>query len=174
MIPRPEASECAPYYNQYVQRVPDGSDVFALLSEQPEVLKTLLQEVGDEQANVQPVKGEWSIKEVVGHLADAERILAYRALRIARGDTTPLPGFDQDVLVSGTDFNRRTLADLIAEFSLQRQANVLCFRPLTEAEIARAGTASDAPFTVRALLYILAGHVIHHIDSLKNTYKVGG
>ncbi|MBZ0284342.1 MAG: DinB family protein [Anaerolineae bacterium] len=174
MIPRPEASEYAPFYNGYVQCVPEGSDIFDLLSQQPDELNTLLQLVNEEQANHHPAPGEWSIKEVIGHIADTERVFAYRAVRIARGDTTPLSGFDQDAFVKGTDFNSRTLKDLLAEFSLQRQANVLCLKPLTGAEIARQGTASNAAVTVRAILYILAGHVIHHIESLKTSYKVGG
>jgi hypothetical protein len=111
---------------------------------------------------------------VVGHLNDCERIIAYRALRIGRGDSTPLPGFDHDLLMSGTDFNQRSLGDLLDEFACQRQANGLCFGAFTEAEIDRRGTASDNPFSTRALLYLLAGHVMHHIASLKDVYKVGG
>lgn len=173
MISRPEANEYAPFYDGYVQHVPQGSDIFDLLSRQPDELNALLQSVTDEQASQRPAPSEWSIKEVIGHIADTERVFAYRAVRIARGDTTPLPGFDQNAFVSRTDFNRRTLKDLLAEFSLQRQANLLCLKPLTEAEIARQGTASSAGITVRALLYILAGHVIHHLESLKTSYKVG-
>jgi hypothetical protein len=91
---------------------------------------------------------------------------------IARGDQTPLAGFEPDDYVNGTDFNLRTLPDLVEEFEHQRRANVVCFRPLTTEEAARRGTASGYPFSVRALLYILGGHVIHHMDSLKTVYKV--
>jgi hypothetical protein len=174
MIPRPKTDEYAVYYGGYIDKVPDGIDLFALMSGQPDELKALLKGVDDAQANQRPAPGEWSIKEVVGHLCDAERILSYRGLRIARGDTTPLPGFEQDDYVSGTDFNARTLADLIEEFSLQRRANVICFKPLTEAELIRRGTASNYPVSVRAILYMLPGHVTHHIISLKVDYKVGG
>lgn len=173
MIQRPEASEYAPYYNTYVKLVPEAIDIFDLLGAQPDELSSLLQPINEERANLRPAPDEWSVKEVIGHLADTERIFAYRALRIARGDTTPLPGFDQEILARGTDFNSRTLKDLVAEFSLQRQANLLCFEPLTEPEIARVGTASDAPVTARAILFMMAGHVMHHIESLKTTYKVG-
>jgi hypothetical protein len=98
--------------------------------------------------------------------------LAYRAVCIARGDQTPLAGFEPDDYVRRTDFNVRSLPDLIEEFSLQRRANVLCFRPFTSEEAARTGTASGYPFSARALLYILVGHVMHHILSLKTVYKV--
>jgi uncharacterized damage-inducible protein DinB len=174
MLPRPQPDEYAPYYGRYVQQIPEGSDIFALLSSQPDELRTLLQSVSDAQANVRPAPGEWSVKEVIGHICDAERIFAYRALRIARGDTKPLAGFEQDDYVRATDFNARSLPDLIEEFTFQRRANVLCFKPLTEAETLRRGTASDSPVSVRALLYMMGGHVIHHIISLKTDYKVGG
>jgi hypothetical protein len=173
MIPRPKADEYGEYYGRYIERVPDGSDLFALMEGQPDELKLLLQRVSGEQSNGRPAPGEWSVKEVVGHLCDAERILAYRAMRIARGETKPLPGFEQDDYVAGTDFNARSLGDLIDEFTFQRRANMLCFKPLTEAELMRRGTASDHPASVRALLYIMAGHVMHHLVSLKTDYNIG-
>lgn len=173
MIPRPQADEYSDFTAGYVAAVPEGSDIFALLSRQPDELRALLQNVGDEQANTRPAPGEWSIKEVVGHICDTERVFAYRAMRIARGDTTPLPGFEQDNYVRATDFNARSLADLLEEFALQRRANVLCFQPLKAEEILRRGTASSKPVSVRALLYILAGHVIHHLESFQRDYQVG-
>jgi uncharacterized damage-inducible protein DinB len=174
MIPRPQTDEYGPYYDRYIQRVPAGSDVLAFLSSQPDELRRLLESVSEEQAAGRPGPGEWSIKEVIGHLCDTERIFAYRALCCARGDATPQPGFDQDNYVQATDFNARGLADLVDEFTLQRRANLLCFKPLTEAELVRRGTASDNPVSARALLFILAGHVVHHIESLQTTYRVGG
>lgn len=173
MISRPEATEYNAFYDGYVQRVPQDIDIFDVLTQQPEELISLLQGINEDRANLRPAPGEWSVKEVIGHIADSERVFAYRAVRIARGDTTPLPGFDQDLFVSGTDFNGRRLDDLVSEFTLQRQANLLCLKPLTEAEIARQGTASDKPVTVRAILFIMAGHVLHHVESLKTSYKVG-
>jgi hypothetical protein len=113
------------------------------------------------------------VKEVAGHVCDTERVFAYRVLRIARGDTTPLAGFEQDEYVRATDFNARSLPDLIEEFEAQRRANVVCFKPLTEEETNRRGTVSTFPVSVRALLYMIAGHVMHHIESLKTDYKVG-
>lgn len=173
MIPRPQADEFNPYYAGYIQRVPQGGDVFAMLSQQPDELRALVQSVSDEQANVRPAPGEWSIKEVLGHIVDTERVFAYRAVRIARGDTTPLPGFEQDDYVRATDFNARSVSDLVEEFEFQRRATLLCFRPLTAEETERRGAASNYPVSVRALLYIMAGHVAHHVESLKTDYHVG-
>jgi len=172
MIQPPQTDEYAPYYAGYIGRVPPGSDLFALLAAQPDELRALLHNVADDPASLPPKPGEWSIKEVIGHVIDTERIFAYRALRFSRGDSTPIPGFEQDDYVRGTDFNRRSLADLIEEFALVRGANILQFRTLTDAESQRRGTASGNPFTPRALLYCMAGHVMHHVESLKVDYGV--
>lgn len=173
MIQRPQIDEYNEFYGGYVGRVPEGADILALLSGQPEALRVLLQNITDEQASIRPAPAEWSVKEVLGHVADTERVFAYRLLRIARGDQTALPGFDQDEFVNGTDFNRRSLANLLDEFELQRRANLLLAASLTVEEIDRRGVASGNPISVRAVLYILAGHVQHHIESLKTDYKVG-
>ena len=172
MIARPQADEHGAYYLTYISRVPDGSDLMALMSAQPDELKALLQGVSEEQANVRPAPGEWSIKEVIGHICDTERVFAFRALWAARGDVQPLPGFEQDNYVRATDFNARTLSDLVEEFSLQRRANVLCFKPLTAEELVRKSSASGNPITARAVLYMMAGHVMHHVESLKTSYHV--
>jgi uncharacterized damage-inducible protein DinB len=174
MIMRPQPGEYAPHAIGYIELVPAGSDLWTLLAQQPDELKALLQAVSDAEANTRPAPEEWSIKEVVGHVNDTERIFAYRALRIARADTTPLAGFEQDDYVRGTDFNKRRLADLIEEFTYLRRANLLGFQVLTDVEIARHGTASNHQVSVRSLLFMLAGHVIHHIVSLKTDYGIGG
>jgi hypothetical protein len=172
MITYPQADEYIPYYGRYIERVAQDADVFAVLDRQPDELSTLLQSVSDEQANIHPAAGEWSIKEVIGHLCDAERILAFRALCFARGEKASVLGFEPDDYVVEADFNRRTLADLVEEFNHLRRANVLCFNRLTDAESKRSGIASDNLISVRALVYVLAGHVMHHIESLKTVYKV--
>ena len=174
MIARPQSDEYGEFYAGYIKRVPEGSDLLALLAGQPTDLSALLARITDEQANVRPPAGEWSVKEVIGHVNDTERIFAYRALRITRGDTTPLPGFEQNDYVSNTNFNARSLADLLDEFEWQRRANVACFKPLSEAEIARRGIASNLGVSVHALLHIMAGHVLHHYESLKVDYHVQG
>lgn len=174
MIPRPQAHEYKSFFANYIQLVPENVDIIAVLSSQPDELRSLLQHVSDEQANARPAPDEWSIKEIIGHVNDTERIFAYRAVRIARGDATPLPGFEQNAYVRATDFNRRSLSDLLDEFEFQRRANVLCFKGLSADECARMGTASDNPISARALIYVTAGHVMHHIHSMKTDYKVGG
>ncbi len=174
IIARPQSDEYAAYAAGYVQRIPVGSDVFALLSRQPDDLRALLANVGEEQSNARPAPGEWSIKEVIGHINDTERIFAYRGLRIARGDTTPLPGFEQDDYVRATDFNARSLINLLDEFAAQRQGNVICFGAFREGDMIRRGVASGNPLSVRACLYIMAGHVLHHVESLQTTYQVTG
>lgn len=174
MIQPPKSDEYFEYYGGYIRFVPPDADVFALMATQPEELRALLRSVSEAQAEARPAPGEWSIKEVLGHVTDTERVMSFRAVWIVRGNATPLPGFDQDDFVRGTDFNRRSLRDLLDEFAFQRQANLLCFRALTEAEIDRRGTASGYPFSTRALLYILPGHVMHHIESLKRDYHVEG
>ncbi len=174
MIPRPQTDEYAPFYAGYIQHVPEDADIAVLLRTQPDELRALVAHLSDEAANQRPAPGEWSVKEVLGHINDTERVFAYRALRIARGDTTPLPGFEQNDYVTATHFNARSLANLVDEFDAQRRANVLCFQSLTEAETARRGTASNNPVSARALLYIMAGHVNHHLHSLRTDYGVGG
>ena len=174
MIVRPQADEYAPFYAGYVGRVPEGADHFAVLAQQPDDLRALLGAVTETAASARPAPAEWSIKEVIGHINDAERVFAYRAMRIARGDTTALAGFDQNDYVAATDFNARPLSELLEEFAAQRQANLLCFRPLSEAEINRRGTASNNAVSVRALLHVMAGHVLHHVESLKTDYHVAG
>lgn len=166
---RPGENEYAPFYAGYVQRVPDG-DIFEILARQIDSLPALLAKLTVEQADFRPGPAEWSIKEVVGHMNDAERVFAYRALRISRGDQTPLPGFDQDEYVRTANFGDRTLPDLLEEFVLLRRANLLAFNRLTHEAIQRQGTASGFGVSVRALIYILAGHVEHHMESLRQDY----
>ena len=174
MVTRPQPEEYSGFDASYVARVPESADVFAVLGTQPDQLRAMLQSTWDDQASRRPKPGEWSIKEVIGHICDQERVFAYRLMRIARGDKTPLPGFDQELAVNGTDFGARTLAGLIDEFDFQRRANVLSFEALDDEELSRAGTANGSTVTPRALLYLMAGHVMHHIESLQIDYNVGG
>lgn len=174
MIPRPHPDEYLGFEASYVARVPEDADVMEVLRLQPDQLAALLQNVWDWEAARRPKANEWSIKEVVGHITDQERVFAYRCLYIARGETARLPGFDQDAYVLGTDFGARPLASLLEEFELQRRANILCFEALDQEELARKGNANDSVVTPRALLYLMAGHVMHHIESLQDDYNVRG
>ena len=168
-LARPNAADYAPYYGRYIDQVPEG-DVIHLLEDQITDTMRLLGDVPEERAGHRYAPGKWSIKEVVGHIADAERIFAYRALRIARGDETPLPGFDQEPYVAAANFDRRTLADLAAELASIRAATVALFRGLDETAFGRRGTASGVVFTVRAVPYIIAGHERHHVTILEQKY----
>jgi uncharacterized damage-inducible protein DinB len=173
IIPRPNPDEYGMFYAGYVARVPDGVDFFALLQAQPDELRALVQHLPDDEAGERPKPAEWSVKEVLGHLCDSERILSYRAICVARGDTTPLPSFDQDEYVRHANFNARTVAALLDEFTALRYANLHSLQTLTDAELVRRGTASNQPVSARSLLYMMAGHVMHHLESLKVDYRVG-
>ena len=171
-VARPQAGEFAPYYQKYVDRVPAG-DLLALLARQGEETAALLGKIKEKDAGHRYAPEKWSIREVVGHIADAERVFAYRALRFARGDEAPLQSFDENAFVAGGGFERRTLADLVAELRAVRQATLTLLRSLDDAAWARGGTASGKHVTVRALGHIIAGHEAHHVAILKERYGVG-
>jgi uncharacterized damage-inducible protein DinB len=166
---RPGASEYAPYYEKYVTLVADG-DVIETLRRQVGEINSLARDFDEERAGRSYEPGKWSVKELVGHMVDAERIFAYRALRVGRGDRTPLPGFEQDGYVSGGDFNRRALADIAAEFAAVREATLRLFESFTDEAWSRRGVASENEVSVRALAYITAGHAAHHFKILRERY----
>ncbi|HEY8602361.1 MAG TPA: DinB family protein [Thermomicrobiales bacterium] len=168
-ITRPEADEYGSYYTGYVSRVPDG-DVLALLGAQQAELAGLLGVLAEEQSNSSFAAGEWTIKEVVGHLNDAERVFSYRAICFARGERAALPSFDQDDYVQAANFDASTLADLLEEWTLLRRANLLAFRQLTSETSQRRGMASGVEVSVRALVFILAGHLNYHLEDLREKY----
>jgi hypothetical protein len=166
---KPLPGEYAEFYAGYVSRV-INDDVMAVLCDQPRELRAVLGDVNDHAAQTRPDEDEWSINEVVGHLNDGERIFAYRALRIARGDLTPLASFDQDAYILPGKFNARSLASLLDEFESIRSATLTLVNALDDDMLARVGTASQNAISARALVYIMAGHVHHHMESLKNVY----
>ncbi|MGH7669102.1 MAG: DinB family protein [Gemmatimonadaceae bacterium] len=168
-IERPGADEFAPFYANYVSGVPDG-DIVELLKRQAIELSALLQGLDAARAEYRYAADKWTVKEVLGHVSDTERIFSYRALRISRGDATPLAAFDQDTYVANAEFGRRTLASLLAEFQAVRGATVSLFAAMTTEESRRAGTASSAPVTARALAFIAAGHERHHARILQERY----
>jgi hypothetical protein len=166
---KPDAGEYAPYYETYVSLVPDG-DVVEALSRQLAEVTAMLGGIAEERGAHSYAEGKWSIKQLVGHVIDGERIFAYRALVIAHGERQPLPSMDQDEYMASSDFDSRTLADLAAEFAHARAANVLMFRGLSEEAWLRRGTASENEVSVRALAHILFGHVAHHLNVLRARY----
>ena len=169
-ISAPTNEEFAPFYAGYVQFALARGDVFAALSQQIEEIRGALGGLTDQQALFRDAPREWTIKEVMGHMNDVERVFAYRLLRISRNDKTPLPGFEQDDFVSESTFNLYPIKDLIAEFTFLRQANTLAIQNLSEDAVLRCGTASGMVVSVRALIYMLVGHVDHHMASLQEKY----
>jgi len=168
---RPEAAECAPFHLPYVGEVSDG-DVLQTMERQLHETTALLETVPADKADFAYASGKWSIKQVVGHLLDAERIFAYRALRIARGDLTPLPGFDEKLYVPASGAERRTLIDLLAEFHAVRRASLALFHHLPAEAATRTGIVSGVTVSVRALAWVITGHELHHVRILRTRYLV--
>ena len=171
-IARPTADEYAPYFGRYIEQVGDG-DVLDLLRRQVEDTAALVGKLGDRDADFRYADGKWSIKEVVGHVADTERIMVYRALCFARGETANLPGFEEDEYVAHAKFAGRKLGDLLAELGLVRAATVAFFAGLDAEELERRGTANNRPYSVRSLAFIIAGHEHHHAKILAERYLPG-
>jgi uncharacterized damage-inducible protein DinB len=169
LIAKPDASEHAPYYSRYVDLVADG-DILETLAGQIGGTLAELQKVSDEASLKRYAPGKWSVREVVGHLIDTERVFAYRALRFARNDGAVLPGFEQDDYVREAQFDRRPWADLQEEFEAVRQSNLLMFRGLDGAAWLRRGVANGNAMSVRAAAYVIAGHELHHMGVLREKY----
>jgi uncharacterized damage-inducible protein DinB len=168
---RPAAGEFDPYYALYIDKVPDG-DVVSLLESQIRATAAALRNLPASKATYRYAEGKWSIGEVVGHLADVERIFTYRALRIARADQTPIEGFDENAYVPPAQFDRRALAELVEEFEAVRAATLALFRGLPPETWTRMGIANGKPISVRALIYIVSGHERHHLGTLRERYGV--
>ena len=170
-IPRPGADEHNPYYSKYIDQVPEG-DLVSMLREQCMDTVAMLRGFSDEKANFAYAPGKWTVKEVIGHIADTERVFGYRALSIARNDKTNLPGFDENAWVPEGRFGARTLGDLLEEFQVVRASTVQFARHLSDEVLARRGSANGHTISVRALLYISAGHERHHVALFRERYGI--
>lgn len=166
---RPAADEYAPFYAGYLQQVPDGDVVEALIGG-AEIAAALLHDVPEEVADKAYAPGKWTLKEVILHLADAERVFAYRALRFARGDATELPGWDESAYAPMSGANDRTLESLLDELESVRESTVTLFEGLPEAAWTRKGKANGQPVSVRAIAWICAGHLLHHLEIIQERY----
>ena len=166
---RPQPTEYAPYYGQYIARVADGN-IITILGQQIDNTLALLHGLSDAQARSRYAPGKWSVKEVVGHLMDTERIFGYRALRFARNDQTPLSGFEQNDYVQQAAFDAQSLSDLASEFEHVRRGNIHLLRGLTADSWDRRGEANANEVSVRALAYIIAGHELHHMEIIRTKY----
>jgi len=168
-IQRPQADEHVEYYSRYISQVPDG-DLISMLRDQIMETVGLLRGLSSEQGNYAYAPGKWTIKEVIGHLSDAERVFQYRALTFARSPGTALPGFDENAWVPAGNFGVRTLDDLLEEYQVVRAATVQLARHLDEETLKRRGSANGNDISVRALLYIIAGHERHHVALFRERY----
>ena len=165
-MPRPDATEYAEYHAKYVAMAP-GDDPFAALETGREALVSLLRGLPEDVAETVHAPYTWSVKEVLGHMIDCERIHAYRALRVARGDETRLPGFDENLYVANACFDARSLDDLLDEYEAARGSHLALFRGFPEAAWDRRGMANDVVVSVRGWAFIIAGHEQHHIAILR-------
>jgi hypothetical protein len=171
---RPQPGEYAPYYDRYIALVDHNetpaNDILAALEDQRRQMLLLLCGRAEADGDLRYAPDKWSLKEVLGHLNDTERIMSYRALRISRGDATPIEGYEQDDYVRNGPFARLPLADLIEDYIAVRRATVSLFRNLDEPAWSRRGVANKNEVTVRALAYIIAGHELHHRRVLEEKY----
>jgi hypothetical protein len=167
---RPAVGEYAPSLAGYIARVGEGEDIMAALATQLDEILAWLGGIPDARGDYRYAPDKWSIKEVVGHLSDTERVFAYRALRFGRGDATPLPGFDDQAYVPELRATDRTLGDMAEEWSHVRRATLALYRHLPPDGWIRRGIASDQPISVRALAYVIAGHARHHLETLESRY----
>jgi hypothetical protein len=169
---RPQTGEYVSDYQRYIDLAAED-DIVAALDAQARETAALLGGLSEQQAAHRYAPDKWSIKQLVGHVTDGERIFAYRALAIARGETQPLPGFEQEPYVVNSGADERSMSDLAGELAAVRRANVMMFRALSDEAWRRIGTASDNPISVRALAYGILGHERHHIGILRERYLGG-
>jgi hypothetical protein len=166
---RPEKNEYPASYEQYVSLIP-GENVIRSLESQMLEMQALVSDLPSEKEDYAYAPGKWTIKEVIGHLIDCERVFGYRVLRFARGDNQALPGFDDKMFVPAGKFNKRSFYDLAHEFSVLREANIILFKTLDEEALLRKGTADNNELSVRAYMFFIAGHSAHHVRTIKSRY----
>ena len=166
---KPKPGDYNSIYGGYISLIGDG-DIIKILEEQRKTSEKFLKTFTEKQGNYSYADDKWTVKEVLGHVIDTEKIMAYRALSFARGEKQSLPGFEQDDYVAESNFNKRSLADLINEFITIRESNIILFKSFNEEILIRRGTASESEVTVLALIYIIAGHEKHHMKFLKERY----
>lgn len=166
---RPDENDYAPYYKGYIEKI-KGDDILKILFEQTKECQNILNSFPEHKGDYRYQEGKWTLKQVIGHVMDTERVFTYRALCIARGEKQPLPGFEQDDYVNTGKFESRNLFDLIYELRLLRESNLLLFKSFDDDMLNRRGTASGYEVTVNALLFMIAGHMQHHLDILRERY----
>lgn len=169
MLKRPEENEYPPYYNNYIKLVPSGN-LLEILEVQLTEAVTLFSGLTEEKGNISYASGKWTVKEVIGHMIDTERIMSYRLLRISRGDKSPLAGFSEEDYALEGKFTVRLLTELVEELQTVRKSTISLLRGIPEHAWARSGTANELPVTAQAIAYIIAGHWIHHLNIIEERY----
>jgi hypothetical protein len=172
MIERPPEGEYNPFYASYLALVPEG-DLLSVLAAQPKELQSLVKAIPPDRETHRYGEGKWSVREVLGHVTDVERVFGYRALCISRLDQTPLPGFDENDYVAHSSYAETPVEGLAAEFASLRSGNLALLRRLEPARWLKVGNANGSPVSVRALAFIMAGHFRHHLAILRDRYGVG-
>jgi len=169
-VKRPAPDEYPPYFHGYIEQVPAAVDAIAFLHTQRTETCSLLERFGEEHGQLSYAQGKWSVKEVLGHVIDIERAFGYRAMRIGRGDETPLPGIDHDVLMAGVRFDDRSLASLVEEYRCVRAASLTLFESFDERALQRRGQVDGTTLSARAIIHIVAGHDRHHMNVVVERY----
>jgi hypothetical protein len=168
---RPQSNEYADFYADYISKVP-GNDALTFLQQQLDSVASWIGSIDETGGDYRYEPGKWTVKEVLGHIIDGERVFAYRALVFSRGDRTALPGFDQEPWAQHANYGNLTMRDIAAEFDAVRRATILLFRHLDPEAWSRQGTANSKEITVRAIAFIIAGHTQHHLDILRTRYRI--
>jgi hypothetical protein len=171
MYERPEKEEYASFYEGYIGLVPKGN-VIEILEQQADKVSTAIRSLTEEQGNYRYSEGKWSVKEVFGHLIDNERIMSTRLLRIARGDSTPLPGYDQDVFMDDHPFEAYSIDDLAEEYAAVRHSTIVMLRRLSPETWLRKGIVNNYTASARSIACVIAGHELHHLSVLRDRYEV--
>ena len=169
MIQKPQPNEYSAYAAAYVSKVPNGP-VIEVLEYLKESTYNFFSRMTDAQAEYAYAEGKWTLKQVLGHMIDTERVFGFRAFCFSRGDKNPLPGFEQDNYVNAATFEGRSIQSLANEFKIVREANVYLYSSLSDEQSLLFGTANGNPVSVRALVYMTAGHELHHLDIVKEKY----
>jgi uncharacterized damage-inducible protein DinB len=172
-IPKPLPGEFAPYASMYIGLLPDDGLILKHLQDNLDVMKAAVGTLPEAKLITPWADGEWTVKEILVHVIDDERIYVYRALRSARGDTTELPGFDQELFAVNSFANRRGLDDIFEEYTAVRAATITLFKNLDDAVFTRASVANGHAMSVRAAVYHIAGHELHHLNSIREHYIQG-
>jgi len=166
---RPQQGDYAQFYDSYISLV-EGEDIIKVLEKQLQTSEKFFSSITEEQSNFSYADGKWTVKEVIRHVIDTERIMAYRALAFARGEKQSLPGYEQDDYVASSNFTERRIEDLVNEYRTLRASNIVLFKSFSEKELIRKGTAAGSKVSVLSLAFIIAGHELHHINVLKEKY----